>query len=173
MAKRVSRCASAVPHATFDLDTSPRICEWRQSYFPCGLVAGKSLMSVAIVLENAFRPYNGQSFILQSTDECLVSLLRSAFSCGPRRKSLWPARLGKSLHEATQRADAGLSGPRSGNQKPQSSNSRSYAAGVRLAATQPHARDRALGLSPQCIPSPRSSSRRPLPGAGRGWSKRT
>jgi hypothetical protein len=60
MAQRVSRCAFAVSHATFDSDTSPRICEWRQSYFPCGLVAGKSLVSVAIVVENAFRPVNGR-----------------------------------------------------------------------------------------------------------------
>jgi hypothetical protein len=30
---------------------------------PCGLVPGKSLMSVAIVVENAFRPYNGRSSV--------------------------------------------------------------------------------------------------------------
>jgi hypothetical protein len=33
----------------------------RQSYFPCGLVASQSWMSVVIVVENAFRPYDGRS----------------------------------------------------------------------------------------------------------------
>jgi len=63
MAQRVSRCAIAVPHATFESDTSPGICESYQSHFPCGLVVGKSLMLVAIVIENAFRPYNGRTVV--------------------------------------------------------------------------------------------------------------
>ncbi|HKR30710.1 MAG TPA: hypothetical protein VJT08_09540 [Terriglobales bacterium] len=44
---------------------------------PCGLVAGKSLMSVVILAENAFRPYNGrltgQSALIFSVGSILLS----------------------------------------------------------------------------------------------------
>jgi hypothetical protein len=32
-------------------------------YLPCGLVVGKSLRCMAIIVENFFRPYNGRSVV--------------------------------------------------------------------------------------------------------------
>jgi len=54
------RCAAAVPRVSLGRDASPRICVWCLKSLPCGLVAGKSLMSVTIVVENSFRPPNGR-----------------------------------------------------------------------------------------------------------------
>ena len=42
-------------------DATPIICEQRQSHFRAGYLQSKSLMPVAIVVENAFRAYNGRS----------------------------------------------------------------------------------------------------------------
>ncbi len=35
-------------------------------YLPCGLVVGKSLRCMAIIVENFFRPYNGRSSVFPS-----------------------------------------------------------------------------------------------------------
>ncbi len=47
------RCAIAVPRVVFGFFASPRICARCSKPLPCGLTTGKSLISVAIVVENA------------------------------------------------------------------------------------------------------------------------
>jgi hypothetical protein len=55
---RPPRCAVDVPRVAFGSDASARICDACLESLPCGLVVGKSLMSLAIVAENFFRSSN-------------------------------------------------------------------------------------------------------------------
>ena len=50
---------------------------------PCGLVTGKSLMSVAIVLENAFRAYNGRlgDYFIEGADPLVISAMSPCTNC--------------------------------------------------------------------------------------------
>ena len=79
---------------------------------PCGLVAGKSLMLMAIVVEKLFRLSNGQSAILYLINPNIRTVMPlGCVSCVPllraKEETVWLAKLAKSSHEAT--AD-GLSG---------------------------------------------------------------
>jgi hypothetical protein len=50
----------------------------------CGLVVGKSSVSIAIVFENGFRPYNGRSAVFRSIDLNIRALmLKECVSCVP------------------------------------------------------------------------------------------
>jgi hypothetical protein len=60
MLQHVSRCAVAVPRAAFGSDASPRISAWCPNHFRAGQVVDKSLMSLMIVVEKAFRSSNGR-----------------------------------------------------------------------------------------------------------------
>jgi antitoxin VapB len=63
--QHVLRCAVAVPNVACGSDASPRISLLCAKSLPCGLVAGKSLMLMAIVVENSFRSLNGRSAVVK------------------------------------------------------------------------------------------------------------
>jgi len=60
MTQHLSRCAIAVPRAPFESMQLQQFANAPKS-LPCGLVTGKSLMSVAIVVENTLRPVKCRS----------------------------------------------------------------------------------------------------------------
>jgi hypothetical protein len=60
-------CAVAVPHVSFGSAKNSQISCVVSKSLPCGLVIGKSLRCMAIIVENFFRPSNGRSSILSPT----------------------------------------------------------------------------------------------------------